>query len=160
MWSEWPLLHPLPLPLAFTHLSTQCCAISLAMNDLLRVVLLGLLFCTQLLTSYATPPVRRASDSDGPTVQLGNTSIVGVTFNYAGNVEQDFFGGMLGNVDIIPCSRWFSGLPFARPPLGDLRFAPPVFSPTIDSSTFDANEFGFPCPQLGVRLVSLILCVY
>ena len=56
--------------------------------------LLSALSCALLPVSLAAaPPVTRASDSTGPIVQLGNTSIVGVSFNYAGTLEQDFFGG-------------------------------------------------------------------
>lgn len=40
----------------------------------------------------------------------------------------------------------FLGLPYAKAPVGDLRFAPPVAVDAWDSP-FDANEFGPACPQ-------------
>ncbi|KAK7042228.1 carboxylic ester hydrolase [Favolaschia claudopus] len=64
--------------------------------------------------------------SSSPQVQLGETTIIG---NAISGVE--FFGG----------------IPYAEPPIGDLRFARPVPKFSIDSSTFDATDFGPSCPQ-------------
>ncbi|KAF7358085.1 Carboxylic ester hydrolase [Mycena venus] len=61
-----------------------------------------------------------------PTVRLGKTTVVGRDIP---TFRQDFFGG----------------IPFAEPPLGDLRLAPPVFKPSLDSSTFNATNFGPGC---------------
>lgn len=44
---------------------------------------------------------------------------------------------------------YFYGIPFAQPPVGALRFAPPV-APTTGFGTFDATEYGFACPQMNI----------
>ncbi|BGP37499.1 hypothetical protein JCM10450v2_001404 [Rhodotorula kratochvilovae] len=41
----------------------------------------------------------------------------------------------------------FKGIPFAEPPVGNLRFAPPVATTKVFGS-FDATKFGYSCPQL------------
>lgn len=41
-----------------------------------------------------------------------------------------------------------SGIPYAEPPLGELRLRPPVLSPTLDVDTFDATDFGPGCIQV------------
>ncbi|MBI4816364.1 MAG: carboxylesterase family protein [Deltaproteobacteria bacterium] len=46
--------------------------------------------------------------------------------------------------------RAFLGVPFARPPLGSSRFAPPE-SPACESTVRAATEFGPECPQLDAR---------
>ncbi|KAI3608436.1 extracellular triacylglycerol lipase precursor [Moniliophthora roreri] len=63
-----------------------------------------------------------------PQVQLGLTSIIGTTRN---GVE--FFGG----------------IPYAEPPVGNLRLRPAVLkgSNTWNATSFDANEFGKACLQ-------------
>ncbi|KAL8287344.1 hypothetical protein RQP46_003796 [Phenoliferia psychrophenolica] len=40
----------------------------------------------------------------------------------------------------------FLGMPFALPPIGDLRFAPPQ-PPATGFGTFDASSYGASCPQ-------------
>ena len=41
------------------------------------------------------------------------------------------------------------GVPFAEPPVGDLRFAPPVLKTTWNASTFDATSYGPSCLLFG-----------
>lgn len=43
--------------------------------------------------------------------------------------------------------REFKGIPFALPPLGDLRFAPPQ-PPLRRAGTLDATHYKSPCPQV------------
>jgi para-nitrobenzyl esterase len=43
--------------------------------------------------------------------------------------------------------REFKGIPFALPPIGDLRFSPPV-PQTRWAGTFDATQYKSPCPQV------------
>ncbi|KAI1795283.1 extracellular triacylglycerol lipase precursor [Ganoderma leucocontextum] len=73
-----------------------------------------------------------------PTVHVNGTSIIGTSQTFADVITVDFFGG----------------IPFAEPPLGDLRFAPPVEIDTLGVPTFDATAFGAPCVQFDVDGVS------
>ena len=45
-------------------------------------------------------------------------------------------------------------IPFAEPPVGALRFAPPVLMDNISTSALDATQFGPACPQMNVSLPS------
>ena len=45
------------------------------------------------------------------------------------------------------------GIPFAEPPLGNLRLQPPVLKTQLDVSTFDASNFGPGCLQLVSRFM-------
>ena len=45
------------------------------------------------------------------------------------------------------------GIPFAEPPLGQLRLASPVLQTTINAATLQATKFGASCLQ-NVRRVS------
>ncbi|KAJ6605909.1 extracellular triacylglycerol lipase precursor [Mycena sp. CBHHK59/15] len=67
----------------------------------------------------------------GPTIQLGKTTLVGRDIAFWG---QEFFGG----------------IPYARPPLGNLRLRPPVLTTSLDDNTFNATQFGLACLQLGL----------
>ncbi|KJA24904.1 hypothetical protein HYPSUDRAFT_76245 [Hypholoma sublateritium FD-334 SS-4] len=67
-----------------------------------------------------------SSGAPAPTVTLGRTRIIG---SQVANVE--FFGG----------------IPFAEPPLGQLRLASPVLQTTINAATFQAAKFGASCLQ-------------
>ncbi|KAJ7661901.1 esterase 1 [Mycena polygramma] len=63
-----------------------------------------------------------------PTILLGNTTLVGRDIP---SVQQEFFGG----------------IPYAEPPLADLRFKAPVFKSSLDSPSFNAMEYGPACLQ-------------
>ncbi|CAK5278646.1 unnamed protein product [Mycena citricolor] len=63
-----------------------------------------------------------------PTVTLGKTSVVGRSIPTFG---QEFFGG----------------IPYAEPPLGDLRFRPPVLTTSLNGTTLDATQYGAACIQ-------------
>ncbi|PIL26441.1 hypothetical protein GSI_12199 [Ganoderma sinense ZZ0214-1] len=73
-----------------------------------------------------------------PTVDVNGTSIVGTSQTFVDLVDVEFFGG----------------IPFAEPPLGDLRFAPPVEIDSLGVPTFNATAFGAPCVQFDVDGVS------
>ncbi|KAJ7700487.1 extracellular triacylglycerol lipase precursor [Mycena rosella] len=85
-----------------------------------------------LLTSLALVGVDAS-----PTIKLGNTKLVGLDITLLG---VDFFGG----------------IPFAEPPLGNLRLQPPVLKPIPDqgrlvtSLTLNASSFGPACLQTAV----------
>ncbi|KAF8893075.1 Alpha/Beta hydrolase protein [Infundibulicybe gibba] len=66
-----------------------------------------------------------------PEVKLGETTIIGRDVTL---LKQDFFG--VGY-----------RIPFAEPPLGNLRLKPPVLKTDLKSKTFDASNFGFSCLQ-------------
>ncbi|KAJ7023451.1 extracellular triacylglycerol lipase precursor [Mycena alexandri] len=63
-----------------------------------------------------------------PTIKLGETTLVGRDIPSLG---QEFFGG----------------IPFAEPPLGNLRLRPPVPKTSIGYSTLNATDYGPACLQ-------------
>ncbi|GLB39569.1 putative type-B carboxylesterase lipase family protein [Lyophyllum shimeji] len=71
-----------------------------------------------------------------PEVKLGGTTLVGRDVT---GLKQDFFGG----------------IPFAEPPVGQLRLKPPVLKTRLSSSTFDASNFGPACFQSGVPVTAM-----
>ncbi|KAK7041835.1 hypothetical protein VNI00_009124 [Paramarasmius palmivorus] len=71
-----------------------------------------------------------------PEVKLGNTTVVGrdATITVLGGVfksKQDFFGG----------------IPYAEPPLGNLRLKPTVLKTSPGGDTFNASQYGPSCLQ-------------
>ncbi|KAJ7897434.1 esterase 1 [Mycena leptocephala] len=75
----------------------------------------------------------RASAS--PTIQLGNTTLIGRDIS----VQQEFFGGSLYRP---------SGIPYAEPPLASLRFKPSVLKSSLDPYTSNAISYGPACLQV------------
>ncbi|KAL5518415.1 hypothetical protein ACEPAH_97 [Sanghuangporus vaninii] len=65
-----------------------------------------------------------------PQVVLGGTTVNGLSIPTFG---QDFFGG----------------ISFAEPPIGALRFAPPVLRLNPGVEALNATQFGAACPQTG-----------
>ncbi|RPD53051.1 esterase 1 [Lentinus tigrinus ALCF2SS1-7] len=107
-------------------------------NTTPRLAALVTLFAAQLpcllAASSTSVTLTSTSSNSAPTVILGNSSLVGTSFNFGGLLEEEFFGG----------------IPYAESPVGELRFAAPVPKDNVGCDVFDASSFGFPCPQLGI----------
>lgn len=58
-----------------------------------------------------------------------------------------------GTLQGVHSSEWgqdfFLGIPYAQPPLGDLRFRWPQSLNTSYNSTLDATRYGYSCYQYG-----------
>ncbi|OBZ71373.1 Lipase 1 [Grifola frondosa] len=84
----------------------------------LSITLLALSFCSFSLAAT-------------PHIQLGKTTLVGKENIIPGRGSQEFFGG----------------IPYAEPPVGTLRFAPPVLKYNLDVPIFNVTSYGNICPQ-------------
>ncbi|KAI0746063.1 esterase 1 [Earliella scabrosa] len=100
----------------------------------LVTLLLAQLPCLLAAPSRTVTSVTPSASIVGPKVTLGNTWVIGKKYKFAGLVDEEFYGG----------------IPYAEPPVGDLRFAPPVPKNSLDSWMFDATQWGPACPQLGI----------
>ena len=58
------------------------------------------------------------------------------------------FFPLLFNPESGTDARLYVGIPFAEPPIGALRFRPPVFKVQLNTTTFDAGNYGKACIQL------------
>lgn len=83
------------------------------------------LFLCFLATLGSASPLRTRA---GPSVTSDGSTYVGVSSN---------------GIDS------FKGIPFAQPPVGNLRFAPPV-ALTSSLGTVDASKYGYSCPQMNL----------
>lgn len=115
------------------------------------------LFAT-LAVLLASGPCSAIAQS--PQVNVGGTTITGVSQAYQAGIDIDFFGGMTyrGDSLIVHALRYHllcSGIPYAQPPVGKLRFAPPVLLDEPATDALDATHFGPPCVQLNVPFAFL-----
>ncbi|KAL0578841.1 hypothetical protein V5O48_003165 [Marasmius crinis-equi] len=70
-----------------------------------------------------------------PNVTLGNTTLVGREFS---QFKHDFFGG----------------IPYAKPPVGELRLQPPVKA-ELNGTTFDASNYTASCLQPRLNMTEM-----
>ncbi|KAJ7305388.1 extracellular triacylglycerol lipase precursor [Mycena albidolilacea] len=84
-----------------------------------------------LLLSLLAPLVQFACIAASPAIRFGKTTLVGLDIP---TFQQDLF----------------AGIPFAEPPLGDLRLRPPVLKTSLAAGTFNASTFGPACLQTAV----------
>ncbi|KAJ7436854.1 extracellular triacylglycerol lipase precursor [Mycena latifolia] len=84
-----------------------------------------------LLFSLLTPLVQFVCVAASPAIRLGKTTLVGLDIP---TFQQDLF----------------AGIPFAEPPLGNLRLRPPVLKTALAAGTFNASAFGPACLQTAV----------
>jgi acetylcholinesterase len=117
---------------------------------------LSLLYGLGLLVAlaYAAPP----------QVQIGNATLVGLDIT---GFKLDFFGGMIFIIFLCVCGVQGSStaIPYAEPPLGNLRLKPPVLQTQLSVSPFDASSFGPGCLQtvgrsiVSSHLLRVLMCI-
>ncbi|KIK65979.1 hypothetical protein GYMLUDRAFT_158288 [Collybiopsis luxurians FD-317 M1] len=87
------------------------------------------MFTPRILGFFVALAIGIGGRAASPQVKLGHTTLVGRGVT---PLEQDFFGG----------------IPYAEPPLGELRLQPTVLKTSLDVNEFDASNFGASCLQL------------
>ena len=101
-----------------------------------------MLRASRLLTAAAALPLAACAAYQSPAfAQAAASSEVG-TAEPVGTQQ----GLLQGTAGKLPGITAFKGIPFAAPPVGDLRWKPPV-EPAAWSGVRDASEYGAPCIQ-------------
>ncbi|KAF5307264.1 hypothetical protein FQR65_LT06980 [Abscondita terminalis] len=100
-----------------------------------------------LILADAKQSFSNYTKNDRPEVKLNNGLVVVGTVNKTSGSNKIY--------------RAFRGIPFAQPPLGDLRFKPPVPLPgSLAEYTVDASQDKSSCVQLGVPVTGTEDCLY
>ncbi|KAK2614066.1 hypothetical protein N8I77_000924 [Diaporthe amygdali] len=71
--------------------------------------------------------------------------------NCVAHTDDRSFGGHHSTHKATVC-EWL-GVPYAQPPVGDLRFGPPV-KPVLLNDAFEASSYGYDCPQNPSRYIA------
>ncbi|OBZ70961.1 hypothetical protein A0H81_09027 [Grifola frondosa] len=97
---------------------------------------------------------RRISEEFGCVpVALQMTTLIYLSSSICGpNIQRQLYCRTFGEINFLGIIKqdFFGGIPFAEAPIGQRRFSPPVFRPSLDLPVFNASEFGAPCPQQSV----------
>ena len=96
---------------------------------------------SRLLTAAAALPLAACAAYQSPAIAQAAGGEVGIAEPVA--TQQGLLQGTEGK---LPGITVFKGIPFAAPPVGDLRWKPPV-EPAAWSGVRDASEYGAPCIQ-------------
>ncbi|HEM46265.1 MAG TPA: carboxylesterase, partial [Alphaproteobacteria bacterium] len=109
----------------------------------LRIVLIGLAGLLAIGAAALWLALRPDDEPTEPAVVIADVSSERLTT----------FGSVVGFAGAEETHAWL-GIPYARPPVGDLRWRPPT-RPEPWTDTFDALAFGPPCVQLASGLPGL-----